>query len=172
MAIFKTANRKGKYHDDASRTDVLRYILQEYKIPHNLFRGYNFYVPMENPEAAVAYYAAVMDATAARFKKEKGVKLRHFIFSFMPHEVSDPILAEQIAQRLACFYQKEYETVYAVHEDTRNLNIHIVINAVSYVDGHRYGGTRMEHHSFLNHAKFVLREYGINVWYQSNKDVS
>lgn len=171
MAIYKTANQKGKYHDDAARQDILGYILQEYKIPHHCFMGYNFPgLMIEDPARAAAYYAACMDATAARFNKIKGVKVRQFIVSFTPKELRDYRTADEIARKLSVFYSREYETVYAVHEDTGNLNIHIVINAVSCVDGHRYGGTRSEHHSFLNYAKVVLRPYGINIWYQSNKE--
>lgn len=173
MTIFKTANKKGKYHDDEARYDILRYILQEHKLPHRCFMGYNFPgLMIEDPTRAAAYYAACMDTTAAKFNKSNGVKVRQFIVSFASQELEDYRIANEIAHKLSAFYRMEYETVYAVHEDTGNLNIHIVINSVSYVDGHRYGGTRKEHHAFLNYAKAVLRPYGINLWYQSNKETA
>ena len=56
MAIFKTANKKGKYHDDEARYDILRYILQEHKLPHRCFMGYNFPgLMIEDPTRAAAY---------------------------------------------------------------------------------------------------------------------
>ena len=56
---------------------------------------------------------------------------------------------------------KEYQAIYAVHENTESLHIHIVMNSVSYIDGHRYRGTKAEHYEFMDFLRNVLIYYGI-----------
>lgn len=92
------------------------------------------------------------------------------MLGFQVKELRDPHTANEIANRLALYFCYKYETVYAVHEDTDNLNIHIVINSVSYVDGKKYGGTRQEFHAFKAYMGKVLGEYGIDVYYVPNDE--
>lgn len=56
----------------------------------------------------------------------------------------------------------EYQTVSAVHEDKQHLHIHTVINSVSYVDGHRYRGTKQEFYTMKDQVRQILRRYGID----------
>ena len=51
--------------------------------------------------------------------------------------------------------------VYAVHENPANPHIHIVMNSVSYVDGHRYYGTKKEHYDLMKVIKHSLLIHGI-----------
>ena len=161
MATLKTANGTNKYFDDNSREDVINYILRCDKTIHNLY-GSNMRDICSAP--------TVMNNTAEMFGKASGVKLRHFIVSFEPTEVSEPIVAYDIAKRSAAFFFGEYQTIFAVHEDKPHLHIHIVINAVSYMDGHRYYGKRQEFNTFKSYIKRVLADYGIyTLIYVSNK---
>ena len=59
------------------------------------------------------------------------------------------------------YFGKEYQTIYAVHEKPENPHIHIGTNSVSFIDGHRYGGTRKEFYHMMNYLKSVLFRYGI-----------
>lgn len=163
MATLKTANGKGKYRDLDAKGDLINYILNPYKTPHNLTGGAG--VDPNN----IAYS---MSEISANFGKENGVQLRHFILSFSPYELCDLEIAEQIARDVVHYFLREYQTVYSVHEDTDHLHIHIVINSVSHVDGHRYYGTKREFHSFMAYLKKVLFKYGINrLTYVSNKTI-
>lgn len=152
MATIKTANGTNKYFDENSRQDVINYILRPDKTPHNLY-GCNF-----NDIRNSAYF---MDNTAAQFGKSKGVKLRHFIISFDPYDTDNPTSVYDMAEQISSFFFSEYQTVFAVHEDKTHLHIHIVINSVSFIDGHRYYGKRTEFNSFKAHIKKVLNDYGI-----------
>lgn len=161
MATLKTANGINKYFDDNSREDVINYILRIDKTIHNLY-GSNM--------RDISNAATIMDNTAEKFSKASGVKLRHFIISFEPTEVTEPTVAYDIAKRIAAFFFGEYQTVFAVHEDKPHLHIHIVINSVSYTDGHRYYGKRQEFNAFKSYTKRVLADYGIyTLMYVSNK---
>ena len=83
--------------------------------------------------------------------------------------MNDPEVAYQIGQDVAEYLGREYKTVFSVHQDTDQLHIHMVTNAVSYLDGHRYRGTRGEFYGLKEWIDMVLKRYGINrVRYLSN----
>ena len=103
--------------------------------------------------------AESMNEVAVQFGKTSGVQLRHLIIAFAPEDKVTPEKANRIGQVVASFFAKEYQAIYAVHEDTDTLHIHIVVNSVSYIDGHRYGGTKHEFYSFMNYMREVLRCY-------------
>lgn len=153
MAIFKTGNAAGKYFDEQAKEDVLHYILNPYKVKHGYCGSVN--VDTQNP-------AADMQRVSERFGKTSGVQLRHFFLSFLPSEVDDPRTANAIGLSILKFFESEYQAVYAVHEDAANINIHIVINSVSYVDGHRYYGTKKEFYALMDYLRKALYRFGVN----------
>ncbi len=62
----------------------------------------------------------------------------HLILSFKENEV-DPDTAMEITQKFVQEYLgKEYEAVYAVHDNTEHVHSHIVFNSVSFVSGKKY----------------------------------
>ncbi len=103
-----------------------------------------------------------MEAVSEQFGKTQGVQLRHFIISFDPMELSQPEIAYEIAQRVAAWIGHRYQVIYAVHEDKPHLHIHLVQNSVSYVDGQRYYGTKVEFHAFQDELRRILRQYHID----------
>ena len=151
MAILKTANTKGKYYESHAKDDVIQYILNPYKAK-NYYGAYG--VNMNAP-------AESMNMISARFGKSHGVQLRHFIISFLPNEINNPVVANEIAKQFMLFFANEFQTIYAVHEDKPHLHIHIIINSVSYMDGHRYYGTRAEFKSMQKYMQKVLQNYNI-----------
>lgn len=154
MAIIKTANTTGKYHDLDSYSDVIHYISQPSKTTH----GYIGAVKLDpyNP-------IGDMEAVAKKFHKESGVHVRHFVLSFDPHELDAPGIANLIGQEIISYLGGMFQAIYAVHEDKPQLHIHIVINAVSYLDGSKYRGTREVFHRFQDFIRRVLKKYGIKV---------
>ena len=152
MSIFKIINSKGKYHDEDALSDVSRYILNPYKTFHKYTGG--IHVDMNDP-------AGSMDAVAEQHKKQKGVRLWHFIVSFTEDECPSPIVADSIGEDIIEWLGEEYQAVYAVHEDSNEVHLHIVFNSVSYVDGHKYRGNKAEYYDMLYTVKDILRHYGI-----------
>lgn len=73
------------------------------------------------------------------FHKEEGVELKHFIISFTSSELCridfDDILklGFWIGEIFA-----EHQMIYAIHVDTRHVHLHVVMNTVSFIDGHKY----------------------------------
>lgn len=102
-----------------------------------------------------------MRETAASFKKDSGVRLRHMVLSFAPSEISSPEVAYQIGCDIIAHNYGDYQAAFAVHQYTPNLHIHFVFNSVSYTDGHQYYGKRREYYSLVNSIAKILRGYGI-----------
>ena len=70
-------------------------------------------------------------------------------------------IVNDIAKKIAYRLGREYQIVYAVHETQSSPHFHFVMNSVSYVDGHRYYGTKKEHHAMMDVIRDVLKEYCI-----------
>lgn len=161
MAIIKTPNTTGKYHDLNSYSDIINYITR----PDKAITGYTDCIWLDpyNP-------AGSMEAIAKKFHQEKGVHVRHFILAFEPEECVRPETANLIGLGIINYLGEQYQAIYAVHEDEPQLHIHIVMNAVSFVDGHKYRGTREVFYEFINVVSGILGNYGLlELQYVSNK---
>lgn len=152
MATIKYLNG-GKYKDDNTRLDLITYVTLPNKVKHGYTNASGF-----EPE----YLAERMQQHAEKYDKDSGVRARHFVLSFPRNEVSSPKKAYEIAQKIAPAISSDYQTVYAVHEDTPNLHIHFVHNSVNY-DGERFKGTYAESHALENEIKGVLKPYGMKL---------
>lgn len=152
MAIFKIMNGKGKYHDAKALFDVSRYILKPCKTRHEYTGG--VHVDMSDP-------ASSMNAVAEQYKKCRGVRLWHIIVSFTDDECPSPIVADAIGMEIIEWIGEEYQAIYAVHEDSDEIHLHIVFNSVSHVDGHKYYGRKLDYYDMLYTVKAILRRYGI-----------
>lgn len=152
MATFKTANKKGKYFDMDAKATTIRYILNPAKAVHGLVGGVG--VSPESP-------AESMELVSEHFDKSEGVQLRHYIISFEPYELEKPEIANKIGQEIAAYIGREFQSVYAVHEDKLHLHIHLIVNSVSYADGHRWRGNKAEFYRLINSCRTILRQYNI-----------
>jgi hypothetical protein len=154
MATIKFLNAQGKYADDLARQTVISYILQPAKTPHRIIGG--AYVDMTNP-------AQSMTDVAVHYGKDSRVRLRHFVLSFNPGEVSDLETIYLIADRLCRCIGMTYQVVYAVHEDTLHPHIHFVFNSISYRTGNRYRGDKEAYFDTMESIKNTLHQAGIFV---------
>lgn len=152
MCKFKVINSNGKYKDDDARADVIRYIRKRDHAISGLWGG---------SRVDLHFPIADMEAHAENCGKNKGIRLRHFVLSFSAREVSDPKVAQKIGQQVANYLGRKYQTVFAVHENTDNLHVHLVMNAVGH-DGTRYRGTHQEFFSIKNYLRTNLKQY--NIW--------
>lgn len=152
MAILKIVNGKGQYKDQNSTKDVLDYILDPRKSKLGLY-GY-FQVDPQDP-------AKSMRDVATFFGKEKGVQIRHYVITFPHYEATEPILVAQFADYVAEYLSADYQTVYAVHEDSTYVHIHFVCNAINYRTGKRYPGDKKELYSFESFLRKLLRKFGV-----------
>ena len=156
MAILKFANSRGKYQDSNATKNVMDYIFNPDKSKCALYGFYQ--VDPMNPSKS-------MRDVAEAFGKTNGIQIRHYIISFTKYEMREPIIVDQIAQKISTYFQDQYQCVYAIHEDTEYLHIHLICNAVSYVDGHRYRGNKTEYYDFVSWLKRLLSKYSIYTLY-------
>ena len=141
-----------KYHDELAIHDVLTYVLDPKKAEH--IGGFAV-----NPEMAEAQFEIV----ARNYGKDFGIRLRHMVLSFAEFEKVDPLVAKSIAINIAAYYADDYQIVYAVHTDARCLNIHFVMNSVSYRTGKKYGGKKDDYYQFLGYMERILKGYGLQL---------
>lgn len=156
MAAVKFLNAAGKYDDPGARANVLAYMLQKAKTPSG-------FVGCCGVELGMA--AEQMQALAESFKKDNKIRLRHFVISFYPAEIMMLRQVQWIADGICRELGQIYQTVYAVHEDTPNPHIHFVFNPVGY-DGHKYSGTKEEHHDLKRLLRRHLDRHGVKMFYE------
>ena len=101
------------------------------------------------------------EALAQAYGKDFGVRLRHMILSFAPDEKVGTFGAEMIAYQIAGYYGRQYQIVWACHTDSKCLNIHLVMNTVSYQTGMKYDGSKADYYGFLDHVNRVLKPFGL-----------
>lgn len=138
-----------KYYDAKAREDVIRYIFRPDKTPHRLIGGWAV-----DPMCA----ASQMNYLSKAYGKEDGLQLRHFILSFSEKEVQRMgqyalIRIDEYAQYAAFYYGGEYQIVYAVHEDSRHLHVHFVLNTLNYRTGKKYPGDKEDYYNFQGYLK-------------------
>lgn len=162
MPVFKVVTRHSapyrgsipekKYHDPYAVSNVIGYILDDKKTNQDLCGGFSV-----NPAMAIDQFEIV----ARNYGKNFGTHLRHMVLSFGKEENVDAYTAKCIAYQVAEYYADKYQIVYAVHTDAKHINIHFVMNTVSYRTEKKYGGDRDDYHRFLGHMWSVLRSYGL-----------
>ena len=124
MAKFTTVNPKGEYFDEG----IILLVLNQYGATHNCNGAVN--VDTNNVIES-------MKAVSRQFRNSDELKLNYFVLSFKDNQVNDPRVADAIAKDIMDYLGKEYQAVYRVCEDG-GIYIDIVMNTVSYVDGHQF----------------------------------
>ncbi|WP_346704545.1 relaxase/mobilization nuclease domain-containing protein [uncultured Agathobaculum sp.] len=114
-----------------------------------------------NCSCEVAY--TQMLETKRHFKKTDKVQGFHFIQSFKPGEVTP----EQ-AHQLGCEFIKrcfanDYEVVIGTHTDRAHIHNHIIVNSVSFVDGHKYQSTPATFYELRGISDEICKAHGLSV---------
>lgn len=161
MAVLESFNGKGNYRNENAMELVTDYIFNPYKAISGYYGGYG--VSSQCP-------AESMMMVSEQFGKRNGVQLRHYALSFAPYELNNPIIANEIGRKISAFISREFQTVYAVHENREHLHIHIVTNSVSHIDGHRFYGSKQEFYALMGGIRRILRDYGIKLMYMPKKE--
>lgn len=152
MAIFKVVN--GNYNDDDIYEKVCSYIHDNGNHIAELVGGYGVFMGSD-----VRSEAAQMKYVADYYMKTKGQKIYHFVISF--HRYSEYWVTNEIAYRIVSniFCVLPYQSVFAVHEDTDNIHVHVVMNAVSYMDGSKFENNREVYDSIAFSLELESKQY-------------
>lgn len=109
----------------------LDYIKQKGK---TLWQGRQL-VTGHNCVARSAYHEMI--TTKQQFHKTGDRMFYHFVQSFSPEENVNPEEVHTIGLELAQRLFPDFEVVIATHTDTDHLHSHLIVNSVSFVDGHK-----------------------------------
>lgn len=122
MAVIKSI------HSNASIKTAVQYVERSGKTNASLITGLSC-----SPDSA----AAEMTTTKKIWGKTGGRSYDHYIQSFSPKENISPEEAHSIAVEWAEREFTGFEVVVATHTDTKHLHSHVLVNSVSYIDGHK-----------------------------------
>lgn len=95
-----------------------------------------------------------MKETAQHFGKDSGKRIRHSIISFDENSGVTAEEARNCAEEIIDHY-KDFQIVYAVHGNTDNTHVHLVMNQISFTDGQRYQGKKKDFYDFLQQLRDV-----------------
>ncbi len=156
--LFKTVPPSDKYKDDDIYVTIVKYIERKEATPGGLIG----YWGIDNKRHA----GEEMYELAKSFKKLKGTRIRHMIFSFdskkEPH--INAVAAFHIAYLIGQYYAPDYQIIYAVHENTDNLHIHMVMNTVHRFTGEKHKGKKKDYYSFQKHIRQVIKKFGLQLY--------
>ena len=88
----------------------------------------------------------------------------HFILSFEEDEVSEEEAFQVVGEFVAEFLGKDFEAVYAVHNDTDHIHGHIIFNSVRCTTGYKYDYKNGDWENIIQPlTNRICREYGLSV---------
>ena len=166
--IFVKNVRCGEYTNKKDMRRLIRYITdskkereKEGKKPIRYIGAYG--VPYYNPKLCrdaiyiVKKYYDKMDKVDKTGKPLRSVY--HFVISF-PDPIEDADIVKLIAiDTCQYFYNKGFQCIYAVHEDTKHLHIHIAVNSTNFMTGKQMHFSKSELMSIIIDLKKLA--YGI-----------
>jgi len=121
MATIKRLSSKG------SIKNIINYVLNKEKTDDRIISG---------KDCSSLKAATEMDYTKNLYGKTVGITYNHIIQSFKPGEIT-PEKAHRIGIELAEKQFKNHEVLIATHKDKEHVHNHLIINSVSFKDGHK-----------------------------------
>ena len=158
MAINKVVNKSTKSH--GAMRNVLEYVLRDQKIREG-------YVEIAGPYSGktINYddiYRAWLEEKQL-WDKDSGRMYAHFIMSFHKDEQVTPAVVLDMCRSYADRFFSGHQYVIGVHQDKDHLHGHIVVNSVSYIDGHKLHQTKHNLEEQKNYTNNLCQERGLTV---------
>lgn len=129
MPIIKTIN--SGYKSPEEMNNLISYIVSE---DRHIIKGLTGgrMITTGSPEMVCEQMMEVKQY----FKKECGRYMRHILVSFSNYELQYLGVDEvyKIAMQICSFF-RWYQTIFAIHQETGQIHIHIGVNTVSFLDG-------------------------------------
>lgn len=88
----------------------------------------------------------------------------HFIISFEEEEITEDTAFELVGEFVKEYLGKDYEAVYAIHNDTDHIHGHIIFNSVRCTDGYKYDCPKGEwEHRIQPLVNDLCKKYGLSI---------
>jgi len=144
MATIKRLSSKG------SVKNIINYILNKEKTDDRIISG---------KDCSPQKTATEMNSTKNLYGKTDGITYHHIIQSFKPGEIT-PEKAHKIGMELAEKQFKNHEVLIATHKDKEHIHNHLIINSVSFKDGHKLIANKETLREIkLENDKICIREH-------------
>lgn len=137
-----------KFNDDRAVKDLVRYILTDKKTKDRLRYTGGKGVDYLNWENAAEQFEIIQEF----YKKKSKRRIYHMVISF-PGDEDDLYRICMFGQCVVESFFEGHQCVFALHEDTNNLHIHIGWNAVNYRDGRKWHMSRTEAKEMMDGIK-------------------
>lgn len=144
MSITKVI--KSGYKSPEEMKNLIAYIVSEERHTINGLTGGN----MIFADSEKSVYQQMMDVKQY-FKKCCGRYMQHIVVSFAEYEMK--YLGIEAVYKIAmqiCDFFKWNQTVFAIHQETGQLHIHIGVNTVSFLDGSKLRFTLWDLRQYVN----------------------
>lgn len=122
-----------RFNDDCALKDLVRYILTDKRTKDKRRYTGGKGVDFLNWKNAAEQFEIVQEFYTKKSKR----RIYHMVISF-PENEDDLYKICMFAQRVIESFFEGHQCVFAVHENTDNLHIHIGWNAVNYRDGRKW----------------------------------
>lgn len=148
------------YKNPDAVNKVVKYILRKNGRINNNGKKESY-----NTYGSIGTYHKDVDGIISDFQKLKaihgktnGVQIKHLIVSFPDVHNLKSKKMNKLIHRVLKFYSQKYQLVYAVHEDTDHLHMHIGINSVSFT-GKKFNEQGAEKRKFETYINELFKEY-------------
>lgn len=132
MPNIKFVNKQGDYLEQSAVENTILYCTDIRKTDYQHIGCY--------PSLSTDYCDWIEEFLMVKhiYHKEDGEQVKHRIVSFSKWELVNYRDAEQFGYEVARAYGEKYQTVYAVHQDTKQVHVHFIINTVAYDTGKKF----------------------------------
>lgn len=157
MSIIKFANGKNRGNNALERG--INYILDSEKTSSEYITS-----------NGVGKTSAVEDMKTVQqlLGKDTGRRYIHFVISFDAGVSSQ--LAFTVASESAEYFSDDYQYILSVHNNTKNVHAHVILNAVNVHTGKKFSQSKAEMLDFRDYVNTVLLSYGLNPVGRSSED--
>lgn len=144
MSIVKVV--KSGFKSSEETANLINYIISEERHVIKGLTGGRM-ILIGSPESV---YQQMMDVKKY-FKKCCGRYMQHIIVSFSNYELQYLGVNEiyKIAMRICSFFRWN-QTIFAIHQETEQIHIHLGVNTVSYLDGSKLRFSLWEFKEYVN----------------------
>ncbi|WP_284286701.1 relaxase/mobilization nuclease domain-containing protein [Alicyclobacillus fastidiosus] len=109
------------------------------------------------------YVREQMKWTREEWEKTDGVQAHHVIQSFNPEDNITAREANELGRRLAEQIAPGHEVAVYTHTDREHIHNHLVINSVSFEDGHKYHSDKEQLYNIREKSDELCREKGLDI---------
>ena len=141
MAITRLGHikeNKGGKNPNQGIKNCINYIINPFKTENFKYISGNNVILTSNSQKIVAEGYQQFMNTKNTFGKPLGRQAYHYKLSFAKQDNVSPELAMQITQEFCEIYLADYESIYAVHTNTKHIHSHICFNSVEMSTGRKY----------------------------------